>query len=335
VAALEYQSHSGETTDLAALQGFVPNQGEAWEVMQRALERYFERDRPEAPPGDLSVAVAALLDRAEREPPKLARDLFGDDLTFMRLLGQRTAELHRALIGGPNDPEFAPLPFTPLYQRSLYQSLRSLVGQVVYRLEQALPQLPQDACEAAQGLIELQPALLQRFRALVDRRLDVLRIRCHGDYHLSQALYTGDDFVIFDFEGQAKRPLSERSLKGSPIRDVAGMLQSLSFATFAARLARARDPEPGWQAVLALDAWGCFWYGWVAAAFLAGYLAAAAGAPFLPGDRDDLRLLLEVFMLEQAIYGLRYDLENRPEWVRIGLLNIQQLLGLEHAPAAR
>jgi maltose alpha-D-glucosyltransferase/alpha-amylase len=335
VAALEYRPNSGEPAHLAVLQAFVPNQGEAWEVTQQSLQRYFERVRAEAPPDHLSIAVAALLDRAGQAPPKLARELFGDDLAFMRLLGRRTAELHHALVADPNDPEFAPLPFTALYQRSLYQSLRSLVGQVVYRLEQALPQLPEQSCEAAQALIELQPVLLRRFRALVDRKLDALRIRCHGDYHLSQALYTGGDFVIFDFEGQAARPLSERSLKGSPIRDVAGMLQSLSFASFAARQARAGDPEQGWQAVLDLDAWACWWYGWVAAAFLGGYLAAASGAAFLPGDPDDLRLLLDVFMLEQAIYGLRYDLENRPEWVRIALLNIRQLLELEDEPAAR
>ncbi len=334
VAALEYRSHSGEPIDLAALQGFVPNQGEAWQHTQQALQRYFDRVHNQAPRDDSSITAAALLDRAEQEPPELARELFGDDLALMRLLGRRTAELHRALIGDPSDPEFAPLPFTPLYQRSLYQSLRGLVGQVVYRLEQALPQLPDWSREAAQALIELRPALLQRFRALVDRKLDVLRIRCHGDYHLSQVLYTGDDFVIFDFEGEAARPLPERSLKGSPIRDVAGMLQSLSFATFAARLARAEDPEQDWQAVLALDAWACFWYGWVAAAFLRGYLAAAQAA-FLPSERDDLRMLLDVFMLEQAIDRMRHDFENRPERVRVALLSIQQLLELEDEPAAR
>jgi len=335
VAALEYRPHSGEPIDLAALQAFVPNQGEAWEHIQQALQRYFDRVHAEAPPEDSSIAVAALLDRAAQEPPELARDLFGDDLAFMRLLGQRTAELHLALIGDQSDPEYGPLPFTPLYQRSLYQSLRGLAAHVMYRLEQALPQLPDWSREAAQALIELQPMLLQRFRALIDRKLDALRIRCHGDYHLSQVLCTGDDFVIFDFEGQASRPLPERSLKGSPIRDVAGMLQSLSFASFAARLVRADDAEQGWQAALALDVWARFWYSWVAAAFLHGYLATAAEAAFVPGERDDLRLLLEVFVLEQAIYGLCDDLGSRPERVRVALLNVQQLLELEDERAAR
>jgi maltose alpha-D-glucosyltransferase/alpha-amylase len=326
VAALEYQPDSGTPSALAALQAFVPNQGEAWDYIQGALARYFDRAQGQTPPGAVALTAADLLDRVGQAPPAPLRNLFGDELGRLELLGRRTAELHRALIGGPNEPDFAPLPFTPLYQRSLYQSLRGLVAQASYRLEQARPQMLDSERADAQALLELEPALHERFRALVEQKIDALRTRCHGDYHLTQALYTGDDFVIFDFEGEASRPLPERTLKGSPVRDVAGMLQSLKLATFAARLARAEDPERGWEIVQALDGWARGWYAWASAAFLRGYLAHAGDAGLAPPDRDALRTLLGVFLLERAIYGLRNDLAGRADLVRVALRDVRDLL---------
>jgi maltose alpha-D-glucosyltransferase/alpha-amylase len=322
VAALEYQPDSGGMPSaLAALQAFVPNQGEAWEYVQELLARYFDSAAGQAAPEPIRLTTADLLDQAGQAPPEPPNE----GMDRIELLGRRTAELHLALLGGPSEPDFAPLPFTPLYQRSLYQSLRGLVAQVAYRLGQAEGRMSEAERADARRLLELEPELLACFRSLVEHKIDALRTRCHGDYHLAQALYTGDNFVIFDFEGEASRPLPERTLKGSPVRDVAGMLQSLKLATFAARMARG-EGKRGWDLVEALDPWARQWYTQAAAAFLRGYLAAIGDAGLVPAGRAELRTLLDVFLLERAIYGLRNDLAERGELVRIALQDVQDLL---------
>ena len=244
VASLEYNGEGGEQISLATLQGFVPNQGEAWEFTQESLRAFFERVRSAGPePSQSSLATAALIQMAGQEPPSQARDLIGAYLDWVRLLGQRTAEMHLVLSDEQANSDFMPQPFTTLYQRSLYQSMRSLVGKIIHQLHKDLPNLPAWACADAQAILDLEAVLLQRFRAVADQPITALRTRCHGDYHLEQVLYTGDDFVIFDFEGEADRPVLERRLKTSPLRDVAGMLRSLCYATYAARLSCAEAEQ--------------------------------------------------------------------------------------------
>jgi maltose alpha-D-glucosyltransferase/alpha-amylase len=330
VAALEYRPSQGETICLATLQGFVPNQGEAWDYTQAELAAFFERARaagraPDVPP----LSTAGLLDLAEREPADEARALAGGYLDAALLLGRRTAELHLALASDTANPDFAPQPFTPLYQRSLYQSMRSLVGHAVYMLRRDIARLPGWARADARAILDLEDALLARLRGVADQKIDALRTRIHGDYHLAQVLYTGDDFVIFDFEGEPDRPVVERRLRVSPLRDVAAMLRSLHYATYAARLKGADDLGRAWEDAEALEPWAHAWYGWAAGAFLRGYLATARQGEFLPASRDELRVLLDALLLERAIYELRHELDNRLAWVRIALRGIEQLLGEE------
>jgi maltose alpha-D-glucosyltransferase/alpha-amylase len=179
----------------------------------------------------------------------------------------------------------------------------------------------------AEHLLELEPEVDQRFRALFGRTLAAMRIRCHGDYHLGQVLYTGKDFVIIDFEGEPARSLTDRRLKRSPLRDVAGMLRSFHYATYNAlffdkSIGGGLRPEEQQT----LEPWARFWYLCVAAVFLKAYLQAAGGASFLPQARDELRVLLDIYLLEKALYELKYELNNRPEWVRIPLRGILELL---------
>jgi len=140
-------------------------------------------------------------------------------------------------------------------------------------------------------------------------------------------LWTGRDFVIIDFEGEPARPLSERKLRRSPLRDVAGMLRSFHYAVVTALL-RARERAPASAAEReALDRWGRFWHRWVSTAFVRGYFEAIGDARFLPRAPEERQQLLDVFLLEKAVYELRYELANRPDWVRIPLEGILELLG--------
>jgi maltose alpha-D-glucosyltransferase/alpha-amylase len=318
----------GQAMTLGVLQGFVVNEGDAWSYTLDVLEDYFERalaSRPDVDAGVLSAG--ALLDLAEVEAPEQAQRMIRTYLEDARVLGQRTAEMHRAL-AADNGADFAPESFSMLYQRSLYQTLRGLTNGVMQTLARQAPVLPEPLQEPARRVLEQQPVIHARFRRVVDARIRATRTRDHGDYHLGQVLYTGRDFVIIDFEGEPARTLTERRQKRSPLRDVAGMLRSFHYAAYGALfnqqergLVSAEDPLP--------ERWARYWYAWVAAAFLRGYMLAAGDAAFLPRERPARELLLELFLLEKAVYELGYELNNRPDWLHIPLRGISELMSAE------
>jgi maltose alpha-D-glucosyltransferase/alpha-amylase len=152
------------------------------------------------------------------------------------------------------------------------------------------------------------------------RRLNAVQIRCHGDYHLGQVLHTGKDFVILDFEGEPERSLSERRLKRSPLRDVAGMVRSFHYAVYSALAGERARGLDGAVLETAARAWNV----WVASTFLRAYLGAAGD--LVPKSRAEQQLLLDVFMLDKALYELGYELGSRPEWVGIPLRGIVDIL---------
>jgi maltose alpha-D-glucosyltransferase / alpha-amylase len=149
--------------------------------------------------------------------------------------------------------------------------------------------------------------------------------RIHGDYHLGQVLFTGSDFVIIDFEGEPARSLAERRKKRSPLQDVAGMLRSFHYAAYAPLLQNA-EMKTSPEEMQFLGAWAQYWQKWVSATFLKTYLEVAGNAIFIPKVEEELALLLDVYLLDKAIYELGYELNNRPTWVRIPLDGISQLL---------
>ena len=155
-----------------------------------------------------------------------------------------------------------------------------------------------------------------------------MRIRCHGDYHLGQVLYTGSDFVIIDFEGEPARPLSERRIKRSPLRDVAGMIRSFHYASHAALSSQGPvDIRP--EDLPILNYWAQLWYLWISATFLQSYLAVTSETGLLPSDQEDLGMMLDAYLLDKAVYEVGYELNSRPNWVRVPLRGILQLLEAE------
>lgn len=176
---------------------------------------------------------------------------------------------------------------------------------------------------------------MERFGSILNLKITAQRTRTHGDYHLGQVLYTGKDFIIIDFEGEPARPLSERRMKRSPLRDIAGMLQSFNYAVNQALRYQVEIGMIRPESLAQMEPWAHFWYGWVACAFLNSYLltatdgeAVARGASdsFLPKTTQELQVLLNVYLLEKAVYELGYELNNRPDWVEIPLQRILQLL---------
>ena len=315
--ALEYQHDSGVPVTLAVLQQFVLNDGDAWQYSLEAVKRFFDRVVREHLLGERPAPnTTRLLDLAREDYSSLARHLMGEYLESAERLGHRTAQLHLALSQVVDDPAFAPEPFTVEYRQNQYTSMvRNMAGTLAL-LKERMERLSTGGQANACLLFELKPALEQIFDAFGQILTPVPRIRCHGDYHLGQVLCTAADFMIIDFEGEPARSLAERRMKHPALVDIAGMVRSFHYVPFAF-LKQQRIEH---------SLWASFWSDWTSVAFLKGYLAAATGSEFLPQNRGDVRLLLDVYLVEKALYELRYELNNRPDWVDIPLHGLVELL---------
>jgi maltose alpha-D-glucosyltransferase/alpha-amylase len=319
--SLEFRRDRGEPVAIAVLQGYVPNQGDAWQYTLTTLDHYLKAMEQPAS-GDAPAQKQTLLQASAMDMPEVATRTIGAYLDSARLLGRRTAELHTALASDPDDPAFAPERISPQDQRSIYQSLNAVALRSLELLRSQLNRLPEDAKDEAKRVLELEPRIAQALRAFLARRLTTTRIRVHGDYHLGQVLYTGHDFVIIDFEGEPTRSLYERRLKRLALRDVAGMLRSFDYASQAALRSGHFEPPSAPR----LEAWARFWVDSVSAAFLHSYLTTAGNASFVPQNAEDLDLQLSTMLLEKALYELRYELNTRPDWVRIPLRGILEVV---------
>jgi maltose alpha-D-glucosyltransferase/alpha-amylase len=327
LGSVEYRPEKGDATVVGILFGFVPNAGDAWRFTTDSLSRYFERvqalpEKDNQPPR----LPASLLELSAGEITPLAHQLVGTYLEEARLLGQRVGELHVALASRPEDPDFAEEPFTPVYQRSLYQSMRNLTEEVFHTLRRRLAHLPEPVAGRARAVVDRQPEVLKRFRSVLDRKMTGTRIRHHGDLHLGQVLWTGRDFVIIDFEGEPARALSTRRIKRSPLRDAAGVIRSYHYAAFHALVEAQNRGVVAPGEVARFEGWADYWFGWVSSAFLRAYVRATSGRAFAPGSPEELQSQLSVFLLEKAVYELGYELNSRPDWVHLPLRGIPQLL---------
>ena len=205
---------------------------------------------------------------------------------------------------------------TALRERVLAEADRT------FEMLSATDALPQSARADAAKLLELHGAVADRIRALTQSVPRTFKSRHHGDFHLGQVLVQRNDFVLVDFEGEPARTQEERRLKQSPLRDVSGLLRSLAYARHAAQLRCAIDGAEDcsrWVTLL-ID-----WERQSAEAFLAGYDKVARGKIY--DEVDAVTTLLKTFELEKALYEVRYELGNRPEWATIPMSAIQAQVG--------
>ena len=231
--ALTYTGEDGAQRTLAILQEFVVNEGDAWSYSLRHLGNYFEDLQQQfGVGGEALPATRPPNSLSELQIPDLARDLFGAYLQQASRLGERTAQMHLALASGTDDPDLAPEPFTPHYQRSIYQSARNQFRHTLSGLRRRIETLDGSAAVEAEALLAAEDILYAAIDPVKSERINAQRIRIHGDYHLGQLLFTGRDFMIIDFEGEPATSLSQRRIKRSPLRDVAGMLRSFHYAAY-------------------------------------------------------------------------------------------------------
>jgi maltose alpha-D-glucosyltransferase / alpha-amylase len=306
-----------EPADTVIVHDLVPNESDLWEWTLSELSRSLDRegglfgDEPDG--SDLLIDVAALL-------------------------GRRTAQLHVALTDGGDGratgSAFAPQPFTLLWQRSLLQTLRTGLRATQRALrrrsERGLGDVPAPDLDELRRMIDvvMRPAdeVLATFEPLRHRKVDARRIRVHGDLHLGQVLWTGQDVVFIDFEGEPGRPMGERIIKRSPLTDLAGLLRSLDYA---GRSALDTAIERGLVAegdIAAFHERRSAWTSRMRSALQDAYLAEIAPAELVPADPADAELLLSLYLVQKALYETRYELANRPDWVARPLASVVELL---------
>jgi maltose alpha-D-glucosyltransferase/alpha-amylase len=287
-----------------------------------SLRRFFDQVLTGAfGPPDWEVGPRSVVDLSEQDVPPRALELLGAYLETARLMARRTAEMHVALAAGVDDPAFAPEPFTAMYQRSLYQSMRGQIRKTLERLRRQLETLPEALHEPARRILHGEEDFLRLARRILDKITSV-RIRCHGDYHLKHLVSIGKDFLIVDFEGEAGRPLSHRRRKRSPIRDLTSLHRSLQEAAQTALLRgnlRAED-------VPTLRPWALFWQRWASVVFLKEYRAAPGTAALMPQDSVELRLVFEFYRLGWNIHRLGRELDPPSENLELAIQYVVQML---------
>jgi maltose alpha-D-glucosyltransferase/alpha-amylase len=313
IGALLYDRSGFEPGTLALVETVVRHQGSAWDFTIEDLRRYYERVLARVHSGDFDQPSDP-----GHEPPPFFSALTSWYMTNATTLGRRTGELHVALRGGSD--AFKPEPLDEQTRRETADAMQTYARDALRMLESRLGAVEPATRAKAEALIGAEPILLQRFEALrnIGSGPAGLRIRIHGDYHLGQVLRVEEDFVILDFEGEPARSLAERRAKHSPLKDVAGMIRSFSYAAYAALFSSSGLSADDRSL---LEPWADTWQRWASQAFLNGYRATIQASPLVP-DPPIFDALLRAFILEKALYELNYELNHRPEWVAIPLTGI-------------
>ena len=322
--ALEYQTEDAENSALGILVDFVPNEGNAWEFVQSSIDRYFDRiikDKEYLMTGKPMNTTDLVEEVGEEKMEELLGPFF---IEMINLLGQRTAEMHMALASIKNKKEFKPEPFSLLYQKSLYQSFRTLIKRTTNQMKSSKQKLNDEQRELIDDIIKNENLLLSTIKhTLEKKKIHTSKTRVHGDYHLGQVLFTGKDFIIIDFEGEPTRSLTARKLKHCPFKDVAGMLRSFHYAIYMGQLEnQSKIPDSEHL----LNPWLDAWYEIVQDVFVKSYLEAAKGSSFIPEEERQINDLLSVYTIEKAMYEADYEFNNRPDWLHIPLNGLKTIL---------
>ncbi len=311
---------------LAMMQQVVENNTDGWGYVLDRLSSYNEKilAQPSLKNNPPSIAGSVFEPVDMTALPHELQELFEASVTErIKLLGVRTGELHLALAEGKK-ADFRPEEFSLHYQRSMFSSFQSLVRRSYQTLARNMDRLDANEQAIANQIAGMKEEVLARFRKIYQKKFDVSKIRIHGDYHLGQTLFTGKDIIILDFEGEPASSYSERRLKRNALRDVAGMLRSFHYAAYASLLLNKSLTDAD---VATLTPFTELWQHYMSNLFLRAYLDTVNGSKLIPADEQDTQTLLETYILEKAVYELAYELNNRPDWVRIPMQGILSIVG--------
>jgi maltose alpha-D-glucosyltransferase/alpha-amylase len=296
VGEIYYEPTDGDVAhgiDLAIAQQFLSEGREGWEATLDHLRRLFDEIHPSDVPEDMRVLID------ERSV---------DLLRAIEDLGEVTGSLHVALSREDFDPDLRAEPIEEMDLKEWAERTRAF-------LKELTPHAPQ--------LGDLQEAIEARINSLTSLLEPGMKARVHGDYHLGQVLHTPRGWMILDFEGEPARTLEERRAKQAPLKDVAGMLRSFSYAVYAVMFERATPDSEEWNKI---KPWARCWEQLARERFLGAYMTRSHEGTFLPPDVGELALLLDFFEIDKALYELSYERSNRPDWTRIPLEGLQHVI---------
>ncbi len=309
LGVVEHVDPDGVVTALAVLQRFVRNQGDAWTWTLGALTRILD-----------AFAFSSQQSRSD-----VAAQGFDSYTPHMRRLGARTAEMHKALASPTDDDAFAAEPLTLADMEDAVRDARALADKAFAHLEGIVNGVGGNAHALATRLLARRADCYALLDASIVEPIGAIKTRIHGDYHLGQVLVVKDDVVIIDFEGEPARTLTERRAKGTPIRDVAGMLRSFAYAVATARRRIAqRLPEVGLRLNKRLIEFSEI--------FIDAYMESAKDSPIWIGDPATRRRLLILFTMSKAFYEIDYEAGNRPEWIDIPIEGVLTILDFVPEP---
>lgn len=330
LGCLEYRRRRADPIVLGVLHQTIHHESDAWQYALDVASDFFERMAAqsfEAPPlpADLLLSDAFIW-------PGETETWVEDYLAKAKRLGERLAELHVTLATS-DAQDFVPEPFSMQYQRSMYQSVRRQTLDLVDALEGSISQLPAAQQQLAREVVQQPTRLFGLFRMLLTESFGGRRIRVHGDCHLNQVLFTGKDFVFIDFEGVATQSLGERRLKRSPLRDVVGILRSVTYAAHSALLGLSSGRGQVLGSVrdtdrVALTPWADLWAHAVNATLLKSYLAYPGIASLLPSSVEQIAQLLRITIRERLVVETLQELQDRPDWLPIPLTELCRELRL-------
>ena len=305
LGAVEIQGAGFPPVVLCLAQGFVQSAEDGWTFTLKHLL------------GEVDADPSRL--REQAHPPSEALDSCN---TRMARLGRRTAALHRALAVPTDNEAFVPEPIQPTDLAQLRAQVWALLEAAMTDLMALHGELSGAERQLLDQLLAARAPLERWIDELMPARVDAVKTRLHGDYHLGQVLVTADDFCIIDFEGEPVRPLSQRRAKQSPLKDVAGMMRSFNYAAWSARIHGTGKTAIDHDLPEALAGWERR----TARAFLGGYRRGIQGCPVWPTDAPAAERLLTLFVLEKALYEIIYEARHRPRWLPIPVRGVLALL---------
>ena len=300
---------------IAIIHAFVENQGDGWTVTSAYLDRFVDEQR----------VLAASQHASESE------DQMVPYLRYMAQTGRRVAEMHVALGSNRDIPDFVPEPIRPEDAQRWVDDIMARAERVFDTLAHRRDILKEADRPLVDQILAQRAVLPDLLKALLPRNIDSLNIRHHGDFHLGQMLIVKDDIFIIDFEGEPRRPHSERRRKAPAARDVAGLIRSIDYSATAAleRTLKAAPDEQGKLTVALAE-----WRDRATAAFLAAYREAMTNQRLWPADRDAAAQMLNFFLVEKAFYEIEYELAHRPDWLRVPLTGMLRILSQSPSEAS-
>lgn len=295
----ELTSADGKILGVGILQAFVANDGDGWGYTMKYLQSVFAK----AKSGEAVNHVNYLKTAA--------------------LLGRRTAEMHKAFAKG-TDKVFAPAPVSPADLTDWTAQVVAQADRTIAVAKANVAPLTGDMRRKVENLIARRDAIVERIKALVPANVKCMKTRFHGDYHLGQVVVANGDFFLLDFEGEPLRPIAERQIKHCVLKDVAGMVRSFDYAAFGSVLMFVDEADRPQMLPVAAE-----WQKQATEAFLNGYFQNMAGCASLPDNAADTQKLLDLFVLEKALYEVIYEVANRPDWLAIPMNGLSRLIDLD------